>query len=499
MRAKLRQLLDLIRSYPFQLKHLSVLFLIIIAFQLILSLLHKSSLDKFLTGAQTWYQQDSAERLANLTATSLELILETRGQESLPNEREAATLVQGLNIILSQQILNQNVKHVAILVMENGKIHAIDEGQALYGYLFVKRERIRYADAAYAHAIEMYHKIRRHVTGKEEIYSLIEGRQTFHVFVPLVLRGELVGALYMENTPDFSSITEGIASNYDETAVTFSSLILLGLLAMFYISSYTVRARNTAQHMLFEKEKQRLADQINHQKELLFTKRIYHTHHKAEKVMGFIKEDLRTISHENIEEARARVVKYSNFISRVIYDMKWYDPPVQTIRGAMFRTNLNELLRFLVNNVFLRVSSGSDQVRFVFDLDESIAPVPVNEFVVWEVVEPIIQNCLEHAQSRPLTVTLRTRNEKHLIRMDISDNGVGIRSDLLAPGANGVKTIFHESVSTKAAGYQHSGYGCYIAYEIATQRCGWLCDIENLPDGGTRVTFLIPQPNSKEA
>ena len=36
--------------------------------------------------------------------------------------------------------------------------------------------------------------------------------------------------------------------------------------------------------------------QINYEKELLFTKRIYHTHHKAEKVMGFIKEDLRILS-----------------------------------------------------------------------------------------------------------------------------------------------------------------------------------------------------------
>ena len=36
-----------------------------------------------------------------------------------------------------------------------------------------------------------------------------------------------------------------------------------------------------------------LTKQITYEKELIFTKRIYHTHHKAEKIMGFIKEDLR--------------------------------------------------------------------------------------------------------------------------------------------------------------------------------------------------------------
>ena len=33
--------------------------------------------------------------------------------------------------------------------------------------------------------------------------------------------------------------------------------------------------------------------QIRLEKESLFTRRIYHTHHKAEKIMGFIKEDVR--------------------------------------------------------------------------------------------------------------------------------------------------------------------------------------------------------------
>ena len=62
------------------------------------------------------------------------------------------------------------------------------------------------------------------------------------------------------------------------------------------------------------------------------------------------------LSPENINEIKYRVSRYSVFISRVIYDMKWYDPPVQTIRNAAFRTDLNEVIRFIVENIFNRTA-----------------------------------------------------------------------------------------------------------------------------------------------
>jgi len=39
---------------------------------MIISIINKTSLGSFLSSTQEWYQKDSAERIANLTATSLE-------------------------------------------------------------------------------------------------------------------------------------------------------------------------------------------------------------------------------------------------------------------------------------------------------------------------------------------------------------------------------------------------------------------------------------------
>jgi hypothetical protein len=338
----------------------------------------------------------------------------------------------------------------------------------------------------------MYEEIEKELSSKEQIKSIITGEKTFHIFVPFVLRGEYIGAVYMKNTPDFSFITNEIITNYDETSIIYLSLILLGLIAMYFISSYTVKERDETQKKFFEEHETNLKKQIAYDKELIFTKRIYHTHHKAEKIMGFIKDDLRNLSAENINETKYRVSKYSNFVSRVIYDMKWYDPPVQTIRNQIFRTNLNEVIKFMVDNIFLRISSKSSAYEIKLDIDPKLPLVPVNEFVVWEIIEPLIQNSIDHADKSNIIVSCKTKYDEisKTSYVIIEDNGRGISSDLLDMNDEGIQKIFIENTTTKNTGLQNSGYGCYIAYEM-TKRCGWEIDVVNLDNGGCRFTLKI--------
>ncbi|MGE5315106.1 MAG: ATP-binding protein [Acidobacteriota bacterium] len=487
-------LFDHVRKYRFELRHLMILFAVLIFFQLIVSALHKISLQNFLVKTQEWYQRDSAERLANLTTTSLELLLETRAQPGHYSDSEKRKIIQDLNIIFSQQILHKNVEEVCILVSIGDSVHAIDDGAVLYSYIFENMRVLPPPTQPHDDAIRIYREMKDKIHADEQIYTTVTGKQTFHNFVPFVPRGELLGAGYMRNTPDFSPITKEVIASFDETALTYSGLIFGGLLVMFFASSYTLKERDEARKLLFEEQKNFLAKEITAQKELMFTKRIYHTHHKAEKVMGFIKDDVRSLSPGNIERVKHRITKYANFIARVIYDMKWYDPPVHTIRSTIFRTNINDVLRFLVENVFERVSVASAAIRFSLELDESLPVLALNEYVVWEVLEPLIQNSLDHGNVNPLTVTLQTRYDAQLRQATIviRDNGKGIREDFLVRSENGVKKIFHEHVSEKVtATHEQSGYGCYIAYEIATERLGWLLDARNCDDGGCEFIITI--------
>jgi signal transduction histidine kinase len=126
-------------------------------------------------------------------------------------------------------------------------------------------------------------------------------------------------------------------------------------------------------------------------------------------------------------------------------------------------------------------------------LDENLPQVQVNEFVVWEIIEPLIQNSIEHAGDGNITIRIDTKYVPESSRSEIiiSDNGVGIQPGLLERDERGVKRIFLENISTKIEN-QRSGYGCYIAYEIATQRCGWQMDVENLEGKGCRFRITIP-------
>lgn len=483
-----------LKKYHFEIRHLLVLFLILILFQVVLYYVHSSSINNMLQKTMELYRMDSAERLANLTTTSLELVLEMSLAEPDKTVEYQQQVIQAFDIILTQQKLQQNVDDLCLLFQSGNTIHAIDNGEDLYSFLFLGKAPKISSSHSHAIAVSNFADINSHITQNEEIRSYVQNQHTFQVFVPFVPNGELVGAVYMEISPDFSQIAEAITVMYDETGMFFSVLILIGLLAMFFITVRTVRERDEAQEALFEQREEQLKQEIEHRKEALFTKRMHHAHHKTEKIMGFIKEEIRSLSSgSSLEAFKYRVLKYSNFVSRVIYDIKTYQPPIQVIRNRAFQTDLNDVIRFIVENIFARQSRSSGAYDFHLDLDPDFPVVHINEYVIWEIIEPLIQNAIDHNPDTCVTITIQTEymadDEEGIVR--IQDDGRGIPEEMLAIDADGVEILFHEHSSTKdRAG--NSGYGCYIASEISRRRCGWNLGASNLPDGGCEFVITIP-------
>ncbi|HUI30272.1 MAG TPA: ATP-binding protein [Candidatus Acidoferrales bacterium] len=487
------RMIDKLKEYHFQLKHLTVIFMTVFAFQLIVSLINKSSMRAILGNAQEWYEKDSVEKTANLTTTSFELLLESVNpdvQKISPEQR--AKIIKAFDILFTQQLFQRNTEKMCILVKRNDRIYAVDDGNTLFGLMFLNSPQARTVNASYGEGIQLFDKVSDGMISDEQIKSVVTNTRTFNTFVPMILRGEYVGAVYIEDTPNLSFMTSEIISNADQTSLIYLSLISLALLSMYFISSYTVKERDEAQKLLLAEHESNIKKQVINEKELAFTRRIYRTHHKAEKIVSFIRGDLAMLSPSNIDQIKYRVSKYANFVSRIIYDMKWYDPPIQTIRSPIFCTNINEVIGFIVNHIFLRSSrkSGTFEIEFVEGKD--LPPVPINEFVIWEIIEPLVQNSIEHGNRPDIRVNIKTsfHPETGMPTISIRDNGVGILPDLLEPDENGVKKLFHENVSTKEASFQSVGYGCYIAFEMA-KRCGWDINAVNFPEGGCEFTITI--------
>jgi anti-sigma regulatory factor (Ser/Thr protein kinase) len=483
-------------QYRFEIRHVIVLFAVLITFQIILALLQKSLLGGFLQGTQNWFQKYYAERIAIVTSASLELLFQNQSPAGEAYDTTDNTMVYSLNVFFKQQLIQRSIEDIRLILVKDQRTYVIGNGQALYAYF--RGTLHPYAgdtSSGSAQGVRYFRSVQAELNAHEKIISRLSSEKTFDVVVPFVPEGEYIGALYMRITPDFSFLTNEVRANADELSVVFSALIFVGLIAIFAVSSLAVRERDEMQRKLFEEHQEYLENRIRLEKESLFTKRIYHTHHKAEKIIGFIKEDARRMNAANLDELKARVLTYSNFISRIIYDMKWYDQDINTIVNPIFSTDINAVIEFIVRHVFLRITSKNEMFEFRLDLEPSLPPVHVNEFIVWEILEPLIQNSIDHGGRPSLVITIRTRfsREDGLTHITIEDDGVGIREELLEPGPRGIRRLFMEHETTKGGPGLHSGYGCYIAYQLAVGKCGWQLDAENLP--GTGCRFMIAAGN----
>ncbi|KAB2838474.1 MAG: histidine kinase, partial [Melioribacteraceae bacterium] len=368
----------------------------------------KSLLSSFLNETQSWYQKYSAERLAIVTSTSMELLFENLFMGKSISDYEERKIVYSFNVIFKQQLIQKSVEDISLILLKDHRIYVIDSGQQLYTYLTNQLEPYQEKNSVHSEGVKLFLSMRDRMRASEIIYSTVKNNKTFNLLVPFVPDGEYLGVMYMRITPDFSFLTTEVSANFDKVSMVYSFLILIGLVTIFYFSSLAVKERDDAQAKLFEEHEENIKKQIRLEKESLFTKRIYHTHHKTEKIIGFIKDDVRRMETSNIDDLKKRVVTYSNFISRMIYDMKWYDQDINTIVNPMFRTNINEVIKFIVDHIFLRISSKNEMFNFELQLDDKLPHVNVNEFVVWEILEPLMQNSIDHSRKESVTVKVDT-------------------------------------------------------------------------------------------
>lgn len=481
-------LLNRIKKYRFEFYHFIILIIIIIISQITLSYISNRSTQNLIGKSIDIYRWDTAERIADLTTTSLELLMQSSNISSV-NKSDYAPVIEALDFILSQQRLQKNIEDICLLFYDGDQVIDIDDGRELYNYVIL-RSNVNKNISLRAQAKELFIASSENLFKNETVVNQKESSQIFHVLVPFSFKGEVVGSVYMKILPDFTDMMKVITSSSDQTGALFSALILFSILLMFLITNFLVSERDQMQRELFLQREKRLTQKIEEEKEVLFTKRIYHAQHKAEKIMGFIKQDVLTLTESNFELVKNQIAKYANFIGRVVYDMKNFNPPINVIRNISFNTNLNSVINFIIDNIFKRVYKENSQYHFQLELDPNLPIVHINEYVIWEIIEPLIQNCIDHNKNKDITISIITNYipKLNISKVIIKDNGAGFNPDILTNDLSGNKKIFKEKTSTKTQS-QNSGYGCYIAYENC-KRSGMKIDAYN--KNGAVICIKIP-------
>lgn len=480
------------KLFHFELYHFILILLIIILSQILIPIINNRAIDNYLNRTIDLYRWDVAERIADQTTVSLELFFYRLQEMSDPPETLQKATVEAIDMIIFQQKLQRSIDDFCIILGKKENIKFYEDGASLYSAIINKKTNDVNQTGNLRHAIKDWYKS---VAGKifddELIQYRQEGNLYFHFLVPFSMRGEVIGALFMKINPDLSEMESSIVSSFQQSGLLFSLFILLCLFGLFLMTTFLLRERDQAQELLYQKREKRLTKEIENRKEEMFVRRIYHAHHKVEKIIGFVKKDL-TKWPENIHpDISQRVNKYMNFIGRVIYGMKTANPPVQVIRNISFNTDINFLIRFIIDNIFRRVYKEGDQYLFNLNLNKDLPLVHVNEYVIWEIFEPLINNAIEHNKNHMTTITISSHynKPKKEISVAIKDNGVGIKTEFLTKDESGIRKIFKENISDKD-NTDNSGYGCYIAYENC-KRCGWKLDVLNHKDG---AEFLITIP-----
>ncbi|MCB9248622.1 MAG: hypothetical protein H6613_08775 [Ignavibacteriales bacterium] len=146
-----------------------------------------------------WSKQNSAEQIGNLTAASLEILVELISKENfrtkLGRENE---IIHALNTILKQPLMNRNVETVFVIVRQNNSFIALDDGRSVFNYFDNIDVAKTLNNEEYQSVLDEYSKIHAKMTSTELTTSIVKNSGLFYVFVPLVPHGEYSGAVFLK-------------------------------------------------------------------------------------------------------------------------------------------------------------------------------------------------------------------------------------------------------------------------------------------------------------
>ena len=117
--------------YQFEIRHIIVIFFVLILFQIVLIFFQKATLGNFLRDTQSWFQKYYAERLALVTTTNVELLFERQQRLRAEQDSTDNTLTSSLNVVLKQQLIHRSVEDICLFLVKNHRMYVVDGGEKL--------------------------------------------------------------------------------------------------------------------------------------------------------------------------------------------------------------------------------------------------------------------------------------------------------------------------------------------------------------------------------
>jgi signal transduction histidine kinase len=186
--------------------------------------------------------------------------------------------------------------------------------------------------------------------------------------------------------------------------------------------------------------------------------------------IGFLEEDLADSAHQSDLLKISRSLDFCGLVLRNLSALGGQDifQPQWVNLEAIVREMYFVLERKLVD------------VKLVMDTDPDVSEILADEGQMKQVFMNLIKNAGE-AMPDGGTLTVRTRREGQMLRIEVSDTGCGISPE-------NEERLFHEFFTTKDRGY---GLGLHIVYTIVKRHGGTIA-VESKVGEGTTFTLHLP-------
>jgi len=190
--------------------------------------------------------------------------------------------------------------------------------------------------------------------------------------------------------------------------------------------------------------------------------------------IGFLNDDLADSAHQSDLLKITRGLDYCELVLRNLSALGGQD---------IFQpTSVN--LETVVREVYFMLERKLVDVDLVVDADPDVPDILADEGQMKQVFMNLIKNAGE-AMPDGGTLTVRTRREGPMLRVEVADTGCGISPENQA-------RLFHEFFTTKERGY---GLGLHIVHTIV-QRHGGTIEVES--EAGQGTTFILRLPIEPE-
>lgn len=127
--------MNILKRIHFELYHITILLIAIILSQVILSYINVKSIEDVTQKSISIYKWQSAERIADLTTATLELITQPIYSQSVNNDLKS-TIIESIDYTFTQEKMQKNIDDICLLIMdENNKVISLKDGEEIYNYL----------------------------------------------------------------------------------------------------------------------------------------------------------------------------------------------------------------------------------------------------------------------------------------------------------------------------------------------------------------------------